>query len=1063
MTPPLNAGRAAPRARSLGSIHSWATAALWASLALAALAPGASAQLDLPETPPPRSDLPEWLSAESRSLHEGAAANAPRPRRQATGSQLDLPRVDPRRTAPATGPAEAPAPEPAASAPEATEGAAEVPAAVDALDPAATAVLEWVARLEAAASTGDRNARDLAAGLAASGDVGLAAARIVLQGDKGPGLLLAGRHLLRHGAAGDLDRVKLRVEGRFRGQIGAQLLRALVETAPDAASGKWLVELLDHPQSSMRMAAERELLVGARPEWIGALALGLQADRADARARALNVLGRIDDPAAASALLSRLADPSAQVAWRAAERLGDHPSPELDRQLRERAFAGRLLFREQAYALLALVEREDRRNTPLMDELDVPVLLANLNSALPVVSGASAIALAGIGFRSEDREASRWLELEVPHELVRILVGETFHRDFSALEGPARRRLSLLSGQDFGADGPAWQGWWTANVRGFQARRAVLRYRPDERAGLVLALRRPGALEELVLVGPAAVYEAKALDTTVFLSEQEAERLVDELAGLGVFEARCPPGPVGTGALVGRMEMRLAGQGKVFQLGEQGIPDWALAVLGRVDRLMVDNRWQRFFDPRRFATRREFVQAESPFWAEERSPAERDRRTADLALGALAGAGVVERGPMVAELAELARREGLLVPADFEALIDALAVEPFWSERAGTLVRLALDAAGAAPGGEAGPEPVPSGAARQLVETLARAFGSAANGSLAEVLELAPLGLARTLALDERTLLRRAAAPVLARSGRPEDLEALRRLLEDSESTVEAAAVRAVGDAELEALRGEMLARARLGEGEVRTEAILALGKLGGEGVLEVLVSTVGTASGAYDGAVAEALGELGDDRAVAVLLSLLHAGPGSPGFEPARTALGKLGSAAWTDLLRLASVPGAVSRRPAALLLSSQGVPMAAPVLIELLAEDPSDAEVRLELTTLTCQELGGDGESDVAWWDWWDRSPKDDSRAWLRAAQVRQRLPVAEESSLVGAGNLQGALTLVESMRRGEAPLARRARRELERLLGEDPGTPPAAEIDRRPWFAELTTRVEAHYAPR
>ena len=122
-------------------------------------------------------------------------------------------------------------------------------------------------------------------------------------------------------------------------------------------------------------------------------------------------------------------------------------------------------------------------------------------------------------------------------------------------------------------------------------------------------------------------------------------------------------------------------------------------------------------------------------------------------------------------------------------------------------------------------------------------------------------------------------------------------------------------------------------------------------------------------------------------------------------------------------------------MILSYQGVPQAASSLISILTEDPEDAEVAAELAVLTAIDQRGQPDPAGAWWQWWDLVVHDDSVAWLCAGLEREGVPSPVPDALRGRGTREGARFLV-SILAGEfhmsAPLAERARRELERLLG-------------------------------
>jgi len=80
------------------------------------------------------------------------------------------------------------------------------------------------------------------------------------------------------------------------------------------------------------------------------------------------------------------------------------------------------------------------------------------------------------------------------------------------------------------------------------------------------------------------------------------------------------------------------------------------------------------------------------------------------------------------------------------------------------------------------------------------------------------------------------------------------------------------------------------------------------------------------------------------------------------------------------------------------------------------------------------------------------DDALAWFRAALERLGIAPPPPSALAGAGTAQGRLFLVNVIARPEPWLAERARRELKRLSGRDPGEMPPAGPERDAWIRAL-----------
>jgi hypothetical protein len=369
---------------------------------------------------------------------------------------------------------------------------------------------------------------------------------------------------------------------------------------------------------------------------------------------------------------------------------------------------------------------------------------------------------------------------------------------------------------------------------------------------------------------------------------------------------------------------------------------------------------------------------------------------------------------------------------------------------------LTLAAARTEPGG-----PLPPAAGARIVAALHDGFGLTAADELTRTLEAQGREAVRAAAHDERSLLRVVAAGALARGAEPQDVELLRGLLDDPVPQVELAAVRAVGTGPVEELRTEVLVRARVAEGELRAAALEATGRLGGENALDALVIGLSENDLTIAVGAARGLAELADPSTASLLVSLLGRSGDDPLIAPARAGLLALGERAWPDLLRAVNTPGSRARREAALLLSVQGVPQAAPALMRALDADPQDERVAAELCVLTCVDLRGEPDPPAAWWSWWSAVVHDDGLAWLLAGLEREGLPTPGPEAVRGAGSAEGAAFLASVLALAPPHVAERARRELGRLLDRELGElpPPGlqldalvdalqAEIGARPW---------------
>ena len=946
--------------------------------------------------------------------------------------------------------------------------------------------------------------------LFALGDEGLAAARQALFEEHPPTVLVAARVLLRSGRAAEGDLVLTRLSERLPRQLGPVLLDALLELDPVRASPGYLAELLGHPQSTLRTAAQRVLAEQSGPAMLGALLGALEHDLTDTRLRAVQLVSGVRDPAVLPLLLQRLKDRSSLVASRAVSSLAALDDERVADELLRRAFGMRWILREGAYALLAIVEREDRSMTPILNDSHVDPLLGGLDTNDAFVSGACAVALAGIGFRSE--LPATWLDRRVPHRLVRVVGGEEFHNDYSALQPVALRRLALLTGEHFGSDGPTWMRWWAGVAEGFTARRAVLRATPEDAPRLSVHVRSTlGLPTGFRLIGEQAPESAAALEMeTLRMTASQARELFDVLAEEGVFGIQRLPGPRGdVGGGARELEVAIGSARKGFSFARDRGEPWFERVLATAEAVRDTNRWQRFLPAADPADRRTQWLLEASWWEGEPDPGARDERLKRLVLDQLATRRPSERDDGAAELARLFEGGCLAQAADFGPLMDLLRSEFFIGPRARTFIRGALDAARSAgsqrtaPASDAGVgEALPAPElVRELVDVLLEGFGPEAARELSEVLAAAGRGVTHEAAEDPRPFVRAVAAATLARDASEADYAVLERLLSDSEPAVEVATVLALGDHRVEAARTELLVRARVAEPEVRAAALQSIGRLGGEGAFDaLLVGLAEREDEAVAVAAAEGLAELADPSSAPLFVSILAKGEAHPAHDAARRGLLRLGPVAFDALLRVVHASGHRARREAALILARQGVPEVASSLMAMLTETPDDLRVAEELAVLTCVDFRDQPDPAVAWWTWWEQVVHDDPNAWLVAALERAGVPAIglgelpaqppepaspardgsepagpEPAGSEAAGPTRaGALYLLEAIAVGEPHVAERARRVLDAWLAQAPadgaagagaarggaGAPPTGEAERREWLRTLRERVEARY---
>jgi HEAT repeat protein len=893
--------------------------------------------------------------------------------------------------------------------------------------------------------------------LISAGEPAAALARKELFSEEAPVVVVAARVLLRAGAEDDVELVKSRLRLKIAPSAVQPLLDELVRRDPVRVGPSFLAELLEHPVSTARQAAERVLKKTAGPELLPLLEPRLTSKRIDTRLCAVAIVAEINDPRATTLILDRIDDPSSKVAIAAINALAPRKEEGLDARLLSIAFRDRWVLRRGAYALITILEREDVHLTPVLDASHVEPLLAGMSSTEPFIAGTSAAALAGIGFRGRNVAATDWLDRDVPDRLVMTLSGKVYHDDFSALLPSAARRLALISGQSFGTDGPRWTDWWVGARGRFNARRAQLAIEPAEIGAVVVRCEITGEGAEMyTLVGADAAAKADSTISggdIVYLTVAEMQEAVAAFQREGLLSAeRLPGARGGHGRGERSLEITVNGRAKSFTLGPGTREPWFDRAVEACRALRDRNRWQRFPEVGRHPTSLALWKEQSEWWSAEHTDAERRARLKLLALASMARGAPAQRELATIEIERIYAEPNGAEAADYPLLMQALRKETSQGERTRRMARLALTAALSA--GTDGH--VPDVLAIELVDAYCTMFGTNANDALAEAFQVVNRDVVRKLASNERPMVRAVAAKSLAKEPTPEDVQTLVKLLDDPDHAVETAAASALGDNKIEAARVELLVRARVGRTPVRIAALEAIGHLGGQYVLEALIQGVTDKDPLVRLAAARGLAALADPGAAQVLISLLGESNDQALSDAARTGLMMMGEAAHVDLIRAVNAPGGSVRRESALLLAEQCQAEAASPLMSILTANSKDQRVAQELAILTCADMRGQPDPQAAWWNWWDGVRHDDALAWLRAASERLGVQPPPPGTLEGEGTAQGRLFLVALMARPESWLAERARREFRRLSGADPGNLPPIGAERDAWLRALREKV-------
>ncbi|QDV08519.1 hypothetical protein Poly30_40670 [Planctomycetes bacterium Poly30] len=927
--------------------------------------------------------------------------------------------------------------------------------------------------------------------LARLGEDGLRVARYCLAQDSDVLSYAGARTILISGSAADADLVVQRLRGQVPSRSGQMILAELIERDPVQASTPFLIQMMRHRSGSIRRVAEKELSKRLDLDDLQLLAPALEDRSTDVRKSATTLLAGLDDSASVTEyLLERVVDRSTSVSEIAIDALARAQEGEPTFELLRRVFASGEIVRDEALLIVAIVEREDRTGTPIFNEQHVGALLRALDSTQPIVNAAAALALAGLGFRSEDEGSTPWLDGPVPSSLVSIATGSTFFDGFSLVREPALRRLRLISGVNFGSNGPDWAEWWGNEKFQFRADRAVIHVKPGDARRIVLRVDpgvahsriadlRLGEGRPYVLAGEALSEDAEwiaaeresagALGVDIlFLTEGDAADLTALLAEEGIFGSGRLPGPRGSFGSGGRsIEAQVDRRAKSFRFSLLQSQPWFDRIIARAEGLAERNAWQRFPMHGVHADATALFRAEAGWWSEPHSPKEESDRFLGILTAHLDSVAADEREPGILELRELVlkRDEADYPEGTIPALIGFLGEETVFGNRArrltdviSTMVELAAREEG---GGENAAEARPSEDRARLLSTLHDQFGPLALSSIASVLQRAGHRAALEAAVDSRETLRVAAALNLGQTSEPEDIDLLLGLLGDDTEDVQIAAIAALAQRRAERARPAIAVRAKasasLGASvPTRAAALRATGMIGGAGALELLIAGLTDSDERLHLPAAEGLAALGTPETAALLVSLLRGTQRQSIQTVAKEGLLRLGEAGHDDLFSAMRSPDKGLQRDAAVLLAKQLIPRAVPVLASTIALDPDDEVAMHELIVLTCVDYSDEALPAERYFQWWDEVDHNNAFSWFASALELRGLRAPDALAFEGGGTTEARLFLLTVVREVEGFLGERALRELELLHGDVLGPIPQRFSERDAWFVNVRALV-------
>ncbi len=399
-----------------------------------------------------------------------------------------------------------------------------------------------------------------------------------------------------------------------------------------------VLPFLRHPKRRARLAAETWLMSRVNAGHAARLASILTDRSRGARLSAFRLLSRGAPEEARARAFDLLDDPAPELARAAADLISSGADDAAIARL-NRMVAG-VHPRRSAYAALTLVlvgEKTGRR--PFTPET-IRLLLGDrgLRAVEKVNRGVAAIALADLGYETDDPAVDAVLDRDVVLTLLDTVGGKTFFKDYNSIAALARNRFGKLTGILDRRPVPELWRWWLEHRDTFRARR-VLKTIP---AGFTAVFRvRARSVAEPPL--PATLFSTRPEDAVgpetagkgfVYLPETDAAalaaRIDRELLSLPDSPRLRGEGGDPDAAItvsLGNRSRTVAGRAGDLEPG-------LVSVLGELRRLRRTYAWQRYWDRDRYPRHDDFIRTELAFFTGDATEAEKAEHLKAMILSA---------------------------------------------------------------------------------------------------------------------------------------------------------------------------------------------------------------------------------------------------------------------------------------------------------------------------------------------------------------------------------------------------------------------------------------------
>lgn len=722
----------------------------------------------------------------------------------------------------------------------------------------------------------------------------------------------------------------------------------------------------------------------------------------DLQLRAVDLLAAVPEERTLRRLIELLAkDPAlAGAAAAALVKVGAPAVPLLQQQL-----AGPAIDRAFAYAGFALAQMAQQLGPETLPASSVPALAGRLRDPEALTRALVAMPLADCLFRG-DAVPSGTSEADVVDALLEVVVPTQFVPNLDLLRLPATVRLELLTGRvAVGAEVRAWRDWWSREKAGFVGARASLAVDDGNVGGAVLQWRQEQRLVRIV-VADLADQPPLADATELVLPRPEMLTLLAALRAAG-FQDPAHMRVAGNLPIVRSLQLQVGPQRCVAN-APAGEPSAFAAWTGILQKVIEDNLWQLF----RAAdvARGEAWRTESVWRSANPDEFARAARVAQSVVRVWPQIGPELRARGLEFLVGHPQRARLLGEDQAKAAVAMLA----GVDKLADLDLRLLEVVAAAPG--------------DVVWRQALQLAAAKGGRPAVRSVFAVLGDDAVLASlqDADPVVRRAGIEEVVATRDHRAFPRLVELLKDADLEARRLAVYACGMLHVTAASRPLVAliAAEDATPELRREAMVALGRTGGELAFPVLQRAMAAPEQGDRDAALRALGELNDLRAAHLLAELVVVGNGKDLGNLATASLLRHGALLAVPALRvqLAKVQDRTIRVQLVLALGAYQDPEALSDLIDLLRDQRYAASAASLFACTTGFELIDSpergsrlGQAEV----WYRQNRAKPQSQWLLDALAANKIEVAlTPASFAGKANKETVLELTRLLADCQVP---------------------------------------------